>query len=40
MIFTRGEITNAPALLPLELVADDLVYEHEKTIKHRFRLMF
>ncbi len=30
-IFTRDELTNAAALLPLELVADDSVYEYEKT---------
>jgi precorrin-6B methylase 2 len=30
-IFTRDEVTSAAALLPLELVADDSVYEYEKT---------
>ena len=30
-IFTRDELTNAAAVLPLELVADDSVYEYEKT---------
>ena len=31
MIFTRDEMTSAAAGLPLELVADDSVYEYEKT---------
>jgi SAM-dependent methyltransferase len=31
MIFTRDEMTRAAELLPLELVADDSVYEYEKT---------
>ncbi|MBO0865925.1 MAG: class I SAM-dependent methyltransferase [Mycobacterium sp.] len=31
MIFTRDELTSAAARLPLELVADDSVYEYEKT---------
>jgi SAM-dependent methyltransferase len=31
MIFTRGEMTRAAALLPLELVADDSVCDYEKT---------
>ncbi len=30
-IFTRDELTSAAAMLPLELVADDSVYEYEKT---------
>jgi hypothetical protein len=30
-IFTRDEVTSAAALLPLELVAEDSVYEYEKT---------
>ncbi len=31
MIFTRDEMTRAAELLPLELIADDSVYEYEKT---------
>jgi SAM-dependent methyltransferase len=31
MIFTRDEVTNAAAELPLELIADDSAYEYEKT---------
>jgi SAM-dependent methyltransferase len=31
MIFSRDEVTNAAADLPLELVADDSAYEYEKT---------
>ena len=31
MIFTRDEMTRAAELLPVELVADDSVYEYEKT---------
>ena len=31
MIFTRDEMTSAAELLPVELVADDSVYEYEKT---------
>jgi SAM-dependent methyltransferase len=31
MIFTRDELMEAAALLPLELVADDSAYEYEKT---------
>ena len=31
MIFTRDEMASAAELLPLELVADDSVYEYEKT---------
>ena len=30
-IFTRGELANAAALLPLDLIADDSVYEYEKS---------
>jgi 2-polyprenyl-3-methyl-5-hydroxy-6-metoxy-1,4-benzoquinol methylase len=30
MIFTRDEVTNAAAQLPLELIADDPAYEYEK----------
>ena len=30
-IFTRAELANASALLPLDLIADDSVYEYEKT---------
>jgi SAM-dependent methyltransferase len=30
MIFTRDELTGAAALLPLELIADDSVYDYEK----------
>jgi hypothetical protein len=31
MIFTRDEVTDAAAELPLELIADDPAYEYEKT---------
>ncbi len=31
MIFTRDDMTSAAAGLPLELVADDSVYDYERT---------